>query len=242
MILKMILAINTSTPQFSIALLEMSGSLGAEVVLTPGNKKFGGFMPAVNHLLTASDAHIGEMKAIAVATGPGSFTGLRVGLSTAKGLCHGLGIPIIGVPSLKALAGQLSHTDIPLCPVITSKKGEIFAALFRSCRDGAVTTMKEVTPLKFEELAAFVTGKTFFIGNDFNVQSHPIRDLLGDDAFLAPPHLWNLRASSVGSIGLGRFHEEDFDEVENLAPTYLRPPDIRPNPFPLLSPAGEKGR
>ena len=231
----MILAINTSTPQFSIALLEMSGSLDAEVVLTPGNKKFGGFMPAVNDLLTASDAHIGDIEAIAVATGPGSFTGLRVGLSTAKGLCHGLGIPIIGVPSLKALAGQLSHTEIPLCPVIASRKGEIFAALFHSCKDGTVTTMKDVTPLKFEELAAFVEEKTLFIGNDFNVQSHPIRDVLGDDAFLASPHLWNLRASSVGIIGLGRFHKEDFDEVENLAPTYLRPLDIRPSPFPLLS-------
>ena len=227
----MILAINTSTPQFSIALMEMSGPLHAELVLTPGTKKFGGFMPAIKDLLAASNAHIADMKALAVAVGPGSFTGLRVGLSTAKGLCHGLGVPIIGVPSLKALASQLPHTDIPLCPVITSRKGEIFAALFHSCEDGAVKSIKEVTPLKFEELAAFIEGKALFIGNDFNMQGHPIRDLLGDKAVLAPPHLWNLRASSVGIIGLGRYHEEDFDEVANLAPTYLRPPDIRPTPF-----------
>jgi tRNA threonylcarbamoyladenosine biosynthesis protein TsaB len=237
---KMILAINTSTPQFSIALLEMSGSLRAEVILTPGTGKFGGFMPAVEDLMSASGAPLGEIVTLAVAVGPGSFTGLRVGLSTAKGLCHGLGIPIIGVPSLEALAGQLPHANIPLCPVITSRKGEIFAAMFQGRGDGTLKNIKEVTPLKFEELSTFSEGQTLFIGNDYNAQAHPIRESLGNKAVLAPPHLWNLRASSVGILGLGRFHEQDFDEVETLAPTYLRPPDIRPNPFPLLSPAGSK--
>ncbi len=235
MIARMILALNTSTPQFSIALLGMDGTLAAELVLAPGGKKFGGFMPAVNDLLTASDALPGNIAALAVASGPGSFTGLRVGLSTAKGLCHGLGIPIIGVPSLKALAGQLPRADIPLCPLITSRKGEIFAALFQFGEGGEPASVKEVTPMKYEELPAFVGEKTLFVGNDYHVQAQTIRDLLGEKAVLAPPHLWHLRASSVGFLGLERFHEQDFDEVETLAPTYLRPPDIRPNPFPLLT-------
>lgn len=232
----MILAINTSTPQFSIALVEWGGPLRAEVILAPGSKKFGDLMPTMHALLKASGTTLQELKGMAVALGPGSFTGLRVGLSMAKGLCHGLGIPIVGVSSMEALAGQVPHAKIPLCPVLTSRRGEIFAALFEWSTDGNLTAIRQIRSLKFENLSTFVDGRTLFIGNDYRTQGDLIRSHLGDRAVLAPPALWNLRASSVGSIGLERHRAGRFDDPETLAPTYLRPPDIRPNPVPLLSP------
>lgn len=233
--LKMLLAINTSTPQFSIALLESEGALRAELMLAPGSKKFGGLMPAVHDLLRASDTAPGELNGLAVALGPGSFTGLRVGLSMAKGLCHGLGIPIIGVSGLEALASQLPLAEIALCPVLTSRRGEIFAALFEWSADGDLIAIQQVRSLKFEDLNTFVERKAIFIGNDYKAQGELICAHVGQRAMLAPPHLWNLRASSVGSIAMQRQCAGRIDDLETLVPTYLRPPDVRPNPIPLLS-------
>jgi len=232
----MILAINTSTPQFSIALVESGGPLRGEVMHAPGSNKFGGLMPAVDDLLKASDTSLRELKGLAVALGPGSFTGLRVGISTAKGLCHGLGIPIMGVSSLEALASQLPHTEACLCPVLTSRKGEIFTALFKWSPEGKLSVIQPLRSLKFEALDTFLEQDALFIGNDYRFQGEAIRAILGARAILAPPALWNLRASSVGSIGLQRYRAGRFDDLETMAPTYLRPPDIRPNPYPLLSP------
>ena len=84
-----------------------------------------------------------------------------------------------------------------------------------------------------EDLPSFIEGKTFFIGNDFSRQGSEIVKTCGQKALLAPSHLWNLRASAVGALGLERFQQQDYDELQDLVPSYLKSPDIRRNPFPL---------
>jgi tRNA threonylcarbamoyladenosine biosynthesis protein TsaB len=161
-----------------------------------------------------------------------------VGLSTAKGLCHALEIPIIGVPSLKALASQLPYTDIPIAPILDSRKGELFVAKFvwNSDRD-LVRNMKD-SSLNLESFPPLFQEPTIFIGNDFPTQGLLIRRMLGHRALLAPPHCWSLRPSAVGFLGLKRFHDQDFDDPQSLNPLYLRPPDIRPKPFPVRCNSG----
>ena len=100
----MILAINTSTPQFSLALVDESGTLLAEWTLSPRTKDFRHLMTALDHLLQVSGVALEEISGLAVAKGPGSFTGLRVGIATAKGLAAGLGVPLAGIGSAAALA------------------------------------------------------------------------------------------------------------------------------------------
>ena len=75
------------------------------------------------------------------------------------------------------------------------------------------------------------TETTIVLGNDFNRQSPLIKEALGAETVLAQAHLWNLRASAVGTLGLKRFLAHDFDDPQDLVPIYLRPPDIRPNPY-----------
>ncbi|MBW1766782.1 MAG: tRNA (adenosine(37)-N6)-threonylcarbamoyltransferase complex dimerization subunit type 1 TsaB [Deltaproteobacteria bacterium] len=227
----MILAVNTSTIQFSIALLKENGTILAEYFTSAGSKNFGSFMPSIHYLLKTSKSNIQDIKALVVTTGPGSFTGLRVGLSAAKGMAQSLQIPIIGVSSLEAMANLLPYTAYPICPMIHSRKGEVFTALFNCCDDHKMVRIKEDTCLKFEDLSSFIEGPTLFLGNDFNKQEHVIREMLGRKALTAPAHLWNLKASSVGTLGLERFHRHNFDDLQDLVPSYLRPPDIRPNPF-----------
>jgi tRNA threonylcarbamoyladenosine biosynthesis protein TsaB len=227
----MILALNTSTTQFSVALLKEQGDVLAEYLISPSEKNFKSFMPAVNSLFGACGADIKALKAVVAAAGPGSFTGLRVGLSLAKGVAHGLDIPIISVSSLEAMANQLPFVEHPLCTLLSSRRGEIIFALFTWDNNKGMTRIEEDRSVSFKDLAGFIKGPTCFIGNNFTAQFPEIKELIGIDALPAPRHLWQLRASAVGSLGLSRFKSNDFDDLRDLVPEYLRPPDIRPSPF-----------
>jgi hypothetical protein len=86
---------------------------------------------------------------------------------------------------------------------------------------------------RLEDFPALFEKPTLFIGNDFPRQAPLIRETLGHDALLAPPHFWALKASAVGHLGLKRYRASNFDDAGSLNPKYMRPPPIRPNPFPL---------
>ena len=230
----MILAINTSTMQFSLALMEETGTLLSEYLVTPRVKNFNNFMPAIGCLLESTKVNTRDLTGIVVVTGPGSFTGLRVGLATAKGMAHGLKIPLIGVSGLMAMANQLPETDCPICPVITSRRGEVFTALFEK-KNERLVRLKEDISLKMEGLDSVFKGTTCFLGNDYSGQANLIAQIMGDRAIIPDPHFWGLRASSAGSLGLMRFHRKDFDNMLELVPVYMRPPDIKPNPFPKMA-------
>lgn len=231
----MILAINTSTSQYGLALMQKRGTVLEEYLISSGTKNFRGFMPALTSLLTSSGVSAEDLEAIVVAIGPGSFTGLRVGLSAAKGIAQGLKIPVIGVSSLEAMANQLTQANLPVYAVISSRRGEVNVALFNWDKEKGMIRKGEDDAIKFSRLSAIINSPTLFIGNDINNQEGPIKEVLGEDAFLAPRHLWGLRASSVGVLGLKRLRDGDFDDIRDLVPVYLRPPDIRTNPGPVKS-------
>ncbi len=223
----MILAINTSTREFSLSVLKENGAVISEVFMAEGKNHFGGLMASLDFLFKTSDYSLFELKAIAVATGPGSFTGLRVGLSTAKGLCHGLGIPIITVPSLDALAHGALFSDYDIAPVLDSRREEFFTALFEY-NNASLVRKTEYLSLHLKEFPLFFEKPVLFVGNNFSSQGPVIKDCMGNKAILAPSHCWNLKASVVGALALKKFHARQFDTPENVSPIYLRPPDIRP--------------
>ena len=226
----MILAINTSTLQYGLAILEEEGTVLADYLMARGERHFGSLMPSLDFLLGHLKSDVRDLNAVIVAKGPGSFTGLRVGLSAAKGLSHGLHVPIIGISSLEALASQMPHTPIPITPLLDSRKGEAFTARFAWHKGEDLVRREEDICLKFDDLPSFLRESTLFIGNDFHAQSLVLRRLFGDEVLLAPPHYWNLKASAIGALGLRRYLAHDFDAPQDLSPLYLRPPDIRPSP------------
>jgi tRNA threonylcarbamoyladenosine biosynthesis protein TsaB len=229
----MILAINTSSFQFSVALLDEDGSLKAEYVMSGGAGRFAGMFPALEEILTALGFSVRTVSALAVAIGPGSFTGLRVGLAAAKGFAHALNAPLVGISSLEALACQLTGTSTTVAPILDARRGEVFTAPFSPGfpypeRSGPDTCVP------FNELGTFYRDRVTIIGNDYPKQVSLLRAGIGDSIVLAPPHLWNLRASTVGFLGLRRVRAKDYDDPETLTPLYLRAPDIRPNPYAEL--------
>lgn len=227
---QMILAINTSTLQFSAALLNEDGSLLAEYVMFPESGHFGRFMPAIDGLIKSVNGEIKDIKAVAIAKGPGSFTGLRVGLAAAKGMCQGMDIPIIGIPTLDALACQLSHISLPLCVITDSRRNEVFSALFHWKNKEGMVRVSEDASILIKDIHTIVSVPSIIIGNNFEKQSGIISEVLGNKAHLAPASLWNLRASSLGIKALERFRSKNFDVLDELVPAYMRSPDIRPNP------------
>ena len=233
----MILALNTSTQQCSIALLHEDGTLVAEQLMPGGKGHFGDLMPALDMLLHTSRFKQKDIKCLAVATGPGSFTGLRVGLSLAKGFCHALQVPIIGIPSLRAMAFQLPYTAHPIAPILSSRKGEVFTALFLWDKENRLRQKEKDNCYKLDIFPSLFTETTLFVGNDYPSQGAVLKGLLGSRARIAPPQCWHLKASSVGALALHRFNAGDLDDPITLAPLYFRPPDIRPTigPVPTAS-------
>ena len=230
----MILSINTSTTQFGLTLMDEQGTVLTEHLMSGGKGHFKALMPALDFMLKNGGLEISRLRCIAVVTGPGSFTGLRVGLSLAKGLCHALSLPIAGVSSLEAMAGQVFHADLPVIPVLTSRRGEAFTARFRWDR-GRLVRESEDMSMRFDDFPEAFPEPVLFVGNDYKDQAPRIKKALGPGALLAPASLWHLRPSHVGSLGLKKMISGRLDDPHTLAPVYLRPPDIRPNPFPLLS-------
>jgi tRNA threonylcarbamoyladenosine biosynthesis protein TsaB len=222
----MILAINSSTKQYSVALISEAGIIIAEYTLLPSGSGFTGFMPAMDMLLESSGTAPEDISCIAVATGPGSFTGLRVGLSAAKGMAYSLNIPVIGISGTEALAAGISQAEFCICAMVTSRRDEVFFALFKQ-DNGTIVRKTEDENIKLREVASLIKEPAIIIGNDFLKQKPAIDEGDNQNLNYAPKEQWVLRASSVGALGLKRFHSSDFDDIRDMVPRYLRPPDIR---------------
>jgi len=224
----MILAVNSSTKQYSIALMSDAGILIAEFLLLPAGSSFTGFMPAMDSLFESSGTTPNDIRCITVATGPGSFTGLRVGLSAAKGMAYSLNIPVIGISGTEALAAGISQTELDICSMVTSRRDEVFLALFKQ-DNGALVRKSEDKSIKLKEIGTVIKEPAIVIGNDYMKQKSIIDESGSHNINYAPKEQWVLRASSVGALGLKRFHGGDFDDIRDMVPRYLRPPDIRKN-------------
>ncbi len=230
----MILAINTSTRQFSVGLVLEEGILLTEYIMSSIKSGSSYLMPGIDFLLRHSEKKLEDIKAVAVAIGPGSFTGLKVGLSVAKGICFSMNIPIIGISSLEALAMQIPDSDIPITAIIDSRKREYFFAQFAYKKRSLIRISKDEC-IKIEEFPKIFKEKTIFIGNDYTSQSSLIREYMGEDVILASSYLWHIRSACIGILALRRLKEKRFDDLIRLDPIYLRPPEIRPNPYGLKS-------
>ena len=227
----MILAINTSTLQFSLALIGQSGTVAGEIYLSAGKRHFGGLFPSLDFLLKSLGTGKSNITGVAVALGPGSFTGLRVGLASAKGLAHALNVPIVGVSSLEALAAQVAHSSLPITALIESRRNDVFVAQFQGSPEGQLSRISDDQCFSYESLSKYLKLPSLFVGCDYETMSAKLTGTVNSGLVLAQPHLWSVSASSVGYIGLGRLLSGDIDNPAALVPTYLRPPDIRPNPY-----------
>lgn len=218
------LAIDTSTDTASLALVQGSQVL-AELTWHSGQNHTVELLPQLTHLLNQTKVNLQSINYIIVARGPGSFNGLRVGISTAKGLAFSLGIPIVGISTLEVDAYQHAETGLPICPILNAGRGEIATAIYqRKYNKWRQLTAEHIATV--EALCSQITTKTIFCGEFIPIIATQLREQLKQRAIIPPPAALFRRASFLAELGLRRLEAGNYDDPVTLQPLYLRQPPI----------------
>ena len=209
-----VLAVDTSTMAGGVALLDDARIVGESLldVRTTHSERL---MVAIDRALTDAGWDASALDGLAVAVGPGSFTGLRIGLATVKGLALALGCPVAAVPTLDAMAAALPWASRPVCPVLDARKGEVYASLFR-WDAGVMRREWDYLALAPEALAARLAEPVIGVGDGAGLVSSAWMTL-------AQPIRRGPCAAMVGWLGVQRLRHGDTVAAAELVPTYLRP-------------------
>ena len=182
-----VLGIETATMTGGVALLNEQRVI-SEYTLNVKTTHTARLMPALEQILRDSSIDKSQIDGIAVSIGPGSFTGLRIGLATAKGLALGLDVPLVGIPTLDALARNIPFSKHQICTVLDAKKKEIYYSLYRYDEAQGSELVRQ-TPYQVippAELVEQITEKTIFLGDALDAYRSFIRENLGELAIFAP--------------------------------------------------------
>ena len=218
------LAIDTSTDTASLALVQDNGVL-AELTWRCEQNHTTQVLTHLAHLLNQTKLNLQSTSGIIVAKGPGSFNGLRVGISIAKGLAFSLGVPIIGISSLETEAYQHAETGLPVCPIFNARRGEIATALYqKKHNEWRQFITEQITTV--ETLCSQITTKTMFCGEFIPLIAAQLRKQLKQKAVIPSPVTGLRRAGFLAELGLKRLKAGDYDNPATLQPLYLRRPAI----------------
>ncbi len=218
----MILAIESATPYGSVALVER-GAVVRETVLPAGRQASETYLSAVMGLFPPGGPTPRSVTCLAVSSGPGSFTGLRVGMAAAKGLCFGWGVPLVRVSTLAALASRFPGDGRTICPVLDARKKEVYAAFFR-WEGGTLERRSPDLALPPDTLPERVPeGEVLFCGDAVGAFGAMLRERLGNRAVLVGGPDGLPRAGAVGFLGEAAFRCGDAEDPREAIPRYLRP-------------------
>lgn len=217
----LILALDTATDRGSLALVA-DDRLLREYSLTSPGAYLTSLLPGVEALLADTGRELAELGAIAVSVGPGSFTGLRIGLATAKGLAWALGCPLVPVPTMEALAAQIPSQPHPIGVVMDARRQEVFWGLFR-CPEDHPAALSEPIRLPVAALAALVPSPCILTGPGLQVYDGVLRDRMSPDISWAPPDMRYPRAPTVARLARQRLALGLTAPPGQLVPLYLRP-------------------
>ena len=223
-----ILAIDTSGPVCGVAVMD-GGAVVYEAATVNKMTHSVNLLPMIDAAMQATGLTIAGMDRLACVTGPGSFTGVRIGVSTVKGLAHGAGnVPCAAVDALEAMAAGAGGFDGVICPIQDARAGQVYGAAFRSGSVRPERLMEDI-PLKLEEYVGRLRalGERFlFVGDGMPVHRAKLAALLGDAAVFAQPQLAYLRPASAAYLAS---LESELLDYRTLMPMYLRAPNAALN-------------
>jgi tRNA threonylcarbamoyladenosine biosynthesis protein TsaB len=213
----LVLGVESSGPRGGVALLEDGRTLG-EALFEAGMVHGREIAPATDRLLRAAGKGPGDLGLVAVDIGPGSYTGLRVGLAAAKGLAYALGRPMIGVPSLDVLAEAGAGLGTMIATAIDAKWDQVYGAMYE-IRNGRPERTTDMLAERPDVFAARVMSGTWVVGDALERHAGLFS---ARGAKIAPRDLWAPKPSLIASLGLARHREGRRDDAATLAPLYLR--------------------
>jgi tRNA threonylcarbamoyladenosine biosynthesis protein TsaB len=219
-----VLGIETSTPRTSVALGNENDIIAT--VSIAGKARQESVTPALAQLLEWSDLQLAQVGGIAVGVGPGLFTGLRVGVETAKTLAQVLHLPIVGITSLDALAYAVRTTHKRIVAVIDGRRGEVFYAVYRSVPGGVMRESDYVVavPDRLSAELESTRGEVLAVGNGAMLYRHVLEDVgsrieIGSTLSAYPD------AAAMVELAVPRFLREEHDRLHDVVPVYLRKSD-----------------
>lgn len=217
------LAIDTSTDFISIA-LSHEGAVIAEFVWYSRQKHTVELVPNIERMLNQMKVDQNSLGAIFIAKGPGSFNGLRVGMSTAKGLAFALNIPLVGVSTLEIEAHPFAFTGLLLCPIHNAGRGEIATAFYRQDSKWCCVEEEHITTVDL--LCQRIEEETVFCGEIPESVIPQLQQKLGKNAVIPGPATRLRRAGYLAILGWQRLSKGEQDNPASLQPLYLRQPPI----------------
>jgi tRNA threonylcarbamoyladenosine biosynthesis protein TsaB len=183
-------------------------------------------MALVDTVCSMSGIKIGDVDAFAVTAGPGSFTGLRIGISTIKGLAFSLNKPVIGISSLEALAWQCAQSPYLICPLVDARKKEVYYSRYRFKNNELVKEGDEKVAKPVDAVRG-IREPSLFVGNAAQMYREKIAAELGELAHFAAWSQNTIRASSVAWLSLTEFARQRDSDAGLLVPRYIRKPDAQ---------------
>ncbi len=222
-----LLAVDTTSYGCSVAVVDNKKVL-AEFHLLKRETHSKHLLASIERVLETSGLDISQVDGFAVAKGPGSFTGLRIGISTVKALAAATGKPVTGVSSLKALACGVPVCREQICAIIDARKNEVYASFFRYVDENIVSLTKEIATAP-DELAKKLDQTTLFVGSGVDVYKQTLIDIAGQNSTFSPESNNFINAVNVANLAALSFQQGENDDILRLVPNYIRKSDAEIN-------------
>lgn len=181
-------------------------------------------LPMLNEIVKMVELDMEQVDAIAVAAGPGSFTGLRIGSATAKGLGLALNKPILAIPTLEGLSYNLFGTGKLICPMMDARRNQVYTGLYEFVSDELHPVLPQ-TALAVEELIAKINEldrEVIYLGDGVEVYKEIIKDNTKVNYSFAPVHMNRQRAGAIGALGITYHNKNRLETAAEHEPVYLR--------------------
>ena len=218
-----ILALDTATSSCSVAIMD-NGVVRAELTSAPNQTHSKHLVTMIDTVCGICRLEIAAMDGFAVTLGPGSFTGLRIGISTIKALAWSLKKPVVGISSLDALAWQSIPGPYPICTLLDARKQEVYCCRYHY-ENGELKKDGPEQVLALADAISEIRKPCLFVGNGAALYQKEIIDALGALAHFAGRNHDSIRASAVAGLSLNRFMQDQADDVALLIPHYIRKSD-----------------
>jgi tRNA threonylcarbamoyladenosine biosynthesis protein TsaB len=222
------LAFDTSSRTAAVAVLR-DDTILYESIANTGLNHSEVLMPEIDYALKKVSIKISDINLFACTLGPGSFIGLRIGVSTLKGLMLATGTPAAGVSSLAAVVLNLGATSKLICSMIDAGRGQVYVAYFRYNYKNILQQISKAQAVSPQEIINNTDKNTFFVGDGAIKYADIIKNIKVPEVIIASDLQHYIRASSVGILGRKKFAEKDLLDASTLVPVYLRSADALPH-------------